>query len=86
MVEKVNMSVSVALSFNSDTKITTPRHIKWNGRIHRITKIGLHHTYRRGRTLFHVFSVASPTLFFRLVLDSETLHWKLEEISDGLGS
>ena len=84
MIEKVNASVSVSLSFNSDTKITTPRAIKWNGRIHKITKIGLHHTYRQGRTLYHVFSVASATLFFRLVLDSETLHWKLEEIADGL--
>jgi hypothetical protein len=44
----------------------------------------LHHTFRSGRTLFHVFSVASKSLFFRLVLNTDTLFWRLEEISDGL--
>ena len=49
-----------------------------------IVKVGLHHTFRQGRTLYHVFSVTSKTLLFRLVLNTETLNWRLEEISDGL--
>jgi hypothetical protein len=44
----------------------------------------LHHTFKSGRILFHVFSVASKSLFFRLVLNTDTLFWRLEEISDGL--
>jgi len=84
MLEKFSIPVSVSLTFDSTTRKVVPKAIVWNGRIYKIIKIGLHHTYRAGRTLFHVFSVASDTLFFRLVLDTETLHWRLEEISDGM--
>ncbi len=61
---------------------TVPIEVTWQGRKYEITKVGLHHTYRKGRTLFHVFSVESPTLFFRLVLNTDNLYWRLEEISD----
>lgn len=63
---------------------TAPKWVKWRGRVYKIEKIGLHHTYREGRTLFHVFSVATATVFMKLVFDTETLKWKLEEIYDGL--
>jgi hypothetical protein len=86
MITKVDSSVSVSLIFDSKTKRVTPKALVWNGRTYPIVRIGLHHTYRQGRTLYHVFSVAGKTLFFRLVLNSESLHWKLEEISDGLPS
>ena len=82
MIEKISEPVSVNLVYDSKVKKSVPRCLVWQGRLYPVTKVGLHHTYRRGRTLFHVFSVASPTLFFRLILDTETLHWKLEEISD----
>ena|SRR3972149_10061133 len=84
MLEKVSVPVSVSLSFDSTKRKVVPRWVVWNGRVHSIIKVGLHHTYRQGRTLYHVFSVASNTLFFRLVLNTDNLHWKLEEISDGL--
>lgn len=63
---------------------TSPKWVKWRNRVYKIEKVGLHHSYREGRTLFHVFSVATPALFMRLVLNSETLQWKLEEISDAI--
>lgn len=56
----------------------------WDGRVYPVLKVGLHHTYRQGRDLFHVFSVSSINIFFRISLDTTTLHWTLEEISDGL--
>ncbi len=84
MLEKISLPVSVRMSFNSVSRKVVPEIVVWNGRNYRINKIGLHHTYKGGRTLFHVFSVASDTLFFRLVLNTETLHWRLEEISDGM--
>lgn len=62
----------------------SPRWVVWEGKTYEVTKIGLHHTFRQGRVLYHVFSVETPTLFLRLVLDTETLRWRLEEISDGL--
>lgn len=84
MIQKVLSPVSVGVSFDHTKRRISPRWVVWDGRLHSIINVGLHHTYRAGRTLYHVFSVASKTLFFRLVLDTDTLHWKLEEISDGL--
>lgn len=84
MIEKISTPVSVSLAFDSKKRKVMPRWIVWNNRLYPIVKIGLHHTFRQGRTLYHVFSVASKTLFFRLVLNTENLHWRLEEISDGL--
>jgi hypothetical protein len=84
MIQKISAPVSVSLVFDHRTRSVMPKEVIWDGRNYSILKVGLHHTYRAGRNLFHVFSVASENLFFRLVLDTETLHWRLEEISDGL--
>jgi len=84
MIQKISTPVSVNLVFNHRNRLVMPKEIIWEGRNYPILRVGLHHSYRAGRTLFHVFSVASKNLFFRLVLDTETLHWRLEEISDGL--
>ena len=82
MFENLDAPVSVSFVFDSETRSVEPRHLKWNGRVYEIEKIGLHHTFRNGRTLFHVFSVVSKTLFFRLVLNTDNLHWRLEQIAD----
>ncbi|OGM04789.1 hypothetical protein A2715_01420 [Candidatus Woesebacteria bacterium RIFCSPHIGHO2_01_FULL_39_32] len=84
MIEKVSVPVSVSLAFDHTKRKVYPKWVIWNGRLYPIAKIGLHHTFRQGRILFHVFSVASKSLFFRLTLNTENLHWRLEEISDGL--
>lgn len=84
MIEKISVPVSVSFTFDSQKRKAVPKAIVWGGRLYAISKVGLHHTYRQGRTLFHVFSVASKSLFFRLVLNTDNLHWRLEEISDGL--
>ena len=75
-MQKMNIPISVIFE-----KI--PQKVLYAGREQRIEKLGLHHTYRLGRTLYHVFSVASRDLFFRLVLDTDNLLWKLTEVSDG---
>lgn len=84
MIQKLNVPISVTLVFDHKKRIVLPKEIIWEGKNYPILKIGLHHTYRMGQTLFHVFSVASETLFFRLVLNTENLFWTLEEIADGL--
>ena len=84
MIQKISEPVSVAMAFDHLKRKVVPRWVVWKGKLHAVEKIGLHHTYREGRVLYHVFSVASKTLFFRLVLNTENLHWKLEEISDGM--
>ena len=84
MIEKISSPVSVSLAFDNKRRKVSPRWVVWDGRLYPVVKIGLHHTFREGRTLFHVFSVVSKNLFFRLVLNTESLHWRLEEISDGM--
>jgi len=75
--------VSVQLVYDHRQHTVIPRQIFWDGRVIRIAKVGLHHTIREGRTLFHIFSVTSNDLFFRLKLNTENLFWTLEEIADG---
>lgn len=86
MINKISESVSVSFTFDSDKKTIKPRALVWKGRLYGVKKVGFHHKFRKGRILYHVFSVASKSMFFRLVLNTENLHWKLEEISDGLPS
>lgn len=83
MIQKLNLPVSVITVYNHKTRIVEPKKVLFEGREHKIVKIGYHHTFRDGRTLFHVFSAASESLFFRLVLSTDTLHWTLEEVADG---
>lgn len=61
-----------------------PKYVIWKGRSHNITQIGLHHTFREGNTLCHIFSVTAGTIFMKLKLDTDNLGWRLEEIEDGI--
>lgn len=83
MITKISTPVSVTLAFDHTKRRVFPKVVVWEGKIYRIKKIGLHHTLRSGRSLYHVFSVESDELFFRLVLNTDNLHWRLEEVSDG---
>ena len=80
MNQKIYEAVSVDLAYNHEKQEVFPKWVSWQGRLHPVIEVGLHHTYTQGRTLFHVFSVVSKTLYFRLILNTQTLHWKLEEI------
>jgi len=82
MIQKINSEVSVKLVYNSKEKKVYPEEVIWNKRVYPIIKLGLHHTFKKGRTLYHVFSVISKTLFFKLILNTETLHWYLDQIAD----
>lgn len=79
---KIDTPVSVISSFNHHLKSVAPRKILWAGREYYVTKIGLHHTHRVGRTLFHVFSVSANNIFLRLSLNTDNLFWKLEDVSN----
>lgn len=59
-----------------------PKWIFWNGRTYKISKVGLHHSYYEGKSLYHIFSVISGNLFLRLKLKSENLTWILESIQE----
>lgn len=86
MIQKVSAPISVDLLYDHRKHTVVPRQIFWDGQTFRIAQVGLHHTFREGRALFHIFSVVSQGLSFRLKMDTESLSWTLEEISDGLTS
>lgn len=81
MVTRIEEPVSVKLVYSSLKNTVYPERVYWRKRVYPITKIGLHHIFREGRTLKHIFTVVSGETAFRLCLDTETLHWVLEEIS-----
>ena len=83
MFQKIRVPVSVIVKFDSKLRKVFPKSVHWDGKDYSVTKVGYHHTYREGKTLFHVFSFNTPILFFRLNLNTDNLHWTLEEISDG---
>ena len=84
MIQKISAPVSVTFTYDSDENKCLPKSLVWNGRLYAIRQIGFHHTFREGRTLYHVFSVVASTLFFRLIFNTESLAWRIEEISDGM--
>ena len=77
MADRIEEAVSVGLN-------DYPRWVRWKNRIYKVEKVGLHHTFRQGRTLYHTFSIVTKTLFMRLTLDTDNLTWKLEEIENGI--
>jgi hypothetical protein len=83
MMQKMSAPVSVVSLFDHKKRVAYPKKVLFEGKEHLIIKTGFHHTFRDGRTLYHVFSVASETLYFRLVLNTDNLFWTVEEISDG---
>ena len=86
MIQKISAPISVNSDYNHHTRQFQPVQVSWEGRDYSIIKIGLHHTYREGRTLYHIFSAASQNLFFKLSLNTDTLQWMLQEIADDLAN
>lgn len=84
MTQTLSESVSVQIVFDHRLHQAKPQQLFWNNKVYPVTQIGLRHCFREGRKLFHVFSLVSNNLFFRLRFDTENLSWTLEQISDGL--
>jgi hypothetical protein len=82
---KLNIPISVMTIFNAKDNKVQPYVVKWRDRKYTIKKIGLHHTIKVGAVLHHIFSVMTDNdTFFRLNLNTENLHWTLEEVADEL--
>lgn len=82
MITQIQESVSVNLLSNHLTGKVWPWVVKWRDRKYRITKVGLHHMVKDGRTLLHIFSVTDGVIYMKLSFNTETLRWKLLE-TDG---
>lgn len=84
MNEAINEKVSVISRYDKTKGSFLPVKLQWQGRVRIITKLGFHHTKREGRKLLHIFSVTDASLCYCLSFDTETLHWTLLEVSDGM--
>lgn len=82
MIQKIKAPVSVNSLYDHKKRLFRPLALLWEGKTHKISTLGYHHAFRSGKTLFHVFSVASDSLFFKLSFNTEFLSWELEEVSD----
>lgn len=80
---RIREDVSVITVFDHENGVVMPAKITWRARDYNIEKVGLHHTYRKGRTLIHVFSCTDGNTFFRLEHDTDNLRWMLMEVTDG---
>ncbi|EKE13169.1 MAG: hypothetical protein ACD_13C00073G0002 [uncultured bacterium] len=83
MITKIKAPVSVISVYDHKKRVFRPSAVIWEGRRYKIVKLGYHHAFRTGKTFFHVFSAASETVYFKLVLNTDNLSWEVEEISDG---
>jgi hypothetical protein len=82
MNETINEKVSVILSFNRENGVVMPKKMRWQGRDYLMKSVSYHHSVREGKKLLHIFHVTNGSSDFRLKLDTENLHWTLEEVYD----
>lgn len=86
MTDNPNVRVDVIAVFTHEAPTsqcgTKIYKVKWNGREYKVIQFGLHHMEKRGKILHHIFSVCTATVNFKLSLNSKTLVWKLEGVSD----
>jgi hypothetical protein len=84
MTEQINERVQVAMVFAPEKGDRWPCLIAWRNKKWRVTENGLHHYYKQGDRLYHVYQVVvNGYLQMRLQLDSLSLLWTLEAVSDG---
>jgi len=86
MREIINQEVSVVMYYSANKHLALPHLIRWQNKDYVIGKIGYHHTIKQGLVMHHIFELVDDqeSLWFRLDLNTDNLHWKLEMISDGL--
>ena len=83
MIVDLNIPISTQLIYDHKKNKVFPHKIQWKGNTYTITSIGLHYSYKKGKTLFHVFTASTEALSFKLLLNTDNLFWTLEQISDG---
>ena len=81
MRESLNEPVSVVFYYNAGHRHVQPYQLTWQGQDYRLGKVDFWHKTRSGDVLTHHFSMGDidGTAYFKLGLDSSTLHWVLEE-------
>lgn len=86
MLNQVNIPISVITIFDAVKKTSIPYKIKWNNQIYKITNLAYYHQIKEGSKIHHIYHVSDGNLDFKIRLDSSSLNWILEEVSDGLAN
>jgi hypothetical protein len=82
MIERLRVPVSVVMAYDHRQRRISITQVTYDGRTYRIKRITYRHTHRDGRTLKHVFAAMGETAYFKLVLNTDSLAWTLEEVHD----
>lgn len=88
MREVIDEEVSVVMYYSAKKKMAVPHIMSWRGVEYDIGEIGYHHKITSGKRLHHIFEFIDKTgsYWFRLNMDTDSLHWTLEVVSDGLAN
>lgn len=84
MIQNIKAPITTYLVYDHRKNVSYPAKVIWDGKDYKVKKVGLHYKYRVGNTLMHTYTVCTEDLFFKIALNTETLSWTLEQISDGL--
>lgn len=81
MRESLNEPVSVVFYYDASRRHVQPYQLHWQGQAYRLGKVDFWHKTRKGDVLLHHFSMGDVggTAYFKLGLDTSTLHWVIEE-------
>lgn len=79
---RMNERVKVLSLYDPVSGRMVPQMIHWGGQDHRVSEIAEYQQKRVGGIFFHMYRVHNGSYTFKLFLESETLSWRLEEISD----
>lgn len=82
MQEQINEKVSIITKYDRTNGSIIPLKMRWQGRDYTMKSVSYHHKMMEGKKLLHIFHVTDEVSDFRLRLDTDTLHWTLEEVYD----
>lgn len=78
MFTEVNEIVEVIVVFKKN--VVLPSIVKWGSREYKIKKINMVHKLFEGQALIYCFSVSDDHNFFKLLFDTQSMRWKLEQV------
>ena len=81
MRDSLDEPVSVVMYYSAGSRHVQQYQLHWQGQVYKLGKVDFWHKTRVGDVLIHHFSMGDTagTAYFKLALDTATLHWTLEE-------
>ena len=80
IMQQTNTSEAIEVLASFKKNGLTPLLFKRDSRIFKINSIDLKYSFKKGLVEFFVFCVSSERTSYKIIYDSHSLSWKLEEI------